>query len=404
MAGVAVSSPFGAQARSQYAALARLRWHMFTNGLRSTKGAVELSARIIVLIIYSGVGFGMGAGAGASTYMIASSGHWQYLPIVFWAAFWIWQVVPIMLASFQEQFDLGCLLRFPVSFPSFYLLYIVFGLVDVSTIVGAFCSAGILIGLTVARPDLFLWTLLTLAVFAAFNILLVRAIFAWIDRWLAQRRTREILTAVFLMVMLSFNLLNPALRQRRHHGPWTPQQEAQELKESSPGFQIQRNPWLRTANSIQKWLPPGLAAVSMRNASAQEPAPAAGSLGVLGLFAVLAGGVLLTRLRGEYRGENLGEAPKAAAPKNAGAGRAAQGLTAARGAGFLDAYGPIAAVIEKELRALMRTLPQLYAVGAPLLLMLVVSGAFLRGGQGHVFSFAVPVCMVNALLGFTQLF
>jgi len=32
-----------------------------------------------------------------------------------------------MLASFQEQFDLSCLLRFPVSFQSFFLLYIVFG-------------------------------------------------------------------------------------------------------------------------------------------------------------------------------------------------------------------------------------------------------------------------------------
>ena len=33
--------------------------------------------------------------------------------------------------------------------------------------------------------------------FAVFNILLVRAVFAWIDRWLAQRRTREILTRFF---------------------------------------------------------------------------------------------------------------------------------------------------------------------------------------------------------------
>ena len=40
---------------------------------------------------------------------------------------------------------------------------------------------------------------LCLIAFAAFNILLVRAIFAWIDRWLAQRRTREILGAVFMV-------------------------------------------------------------------------------------------------------------------------------------------------------------------------------------------------------------
>jgi ABC-2 type transport system permease protein len=53
----------------------------------------------------------------------------------------------------------------------------------------------------------------------------------------------------------------------------------------------------------------------------------------------------------------------------------------------------------------MRTLPQLYAVGAPLLLMVILSGGLLRRGPGtHTFAFAVPVCMVYALLGFTQLF
>jgi ABC-2 type transport system permease protein len=400
----------GAQARAQYAALARLRWHMFGNGLRSTKGAVEVGARIVVFIIYAGMGLGMGTGAGVSTYMLASNGNWQYLPIVFWVLCFIWQVLPIMLASFQEQFDLSCLLRFPVSFQSFFLLYIVFGLVDVSTIVGVFCSTGILIGISVARPDLFLWTLLCLIAFAAFNVLLVRAIFAWIDRWLAQRRTREILTAVFLLLMLSFNLLNPALRQRRGRGHETPQQQAEDLRNSGAQFQIQHNPWLKTANSIQKWLPPGLIAVSLRRAAELQPVPALGSLTVLGAFMVLAGGTLLVRLRGEYRGENLGEAPKAAEPRKKLPERGTPGLSAttlsANAPGFLDNYGPLSALVKKEVRTLMRTLPQLYAVGAPLLLMVILSGALLRRGPGtHTsFAFAVPLCIVYALLGFTQLF
>jgi ABC-2 type transport system permease protein len=409
MAFVAGGGALGAVARSQYAALARLRWHMFCNGLRSTKGAFEVSARIVVFIIYAGMGLGMGSGAGASTYMLASNGQWQYLPIVFWAVFLIWQLVPIMLASFQEQFDLSVLLRFPVSFPSFFLLYIVFGLVDVSTIVGAFCSAGILIGISAARPDLFLWTLLCLIAFAAFNILLVRAIFAWIDRWLAQRRTREILTAVFLLLMLSINLLNPALRQRRHTEHLTPQQEAQEIREKGAVFQIQHNPWLRTANTIQKWLPPGLIAVSTRRAAALQSVPALESLSMLGVYVLLAGGALFVRLGGEYRGENLGEAPKAAPSKKNTVERAAPipgaATTRVIAPGFFESYGALSALVEKEVRTLMRTLPQLYAVGAPLLLMVILSGSLLRHGPGvHTFAFAVPVCMVYALLGFTQLF
>ena len=41
----------------------------------------------------------------------------------------MWQMLPILLASFQEQFDLGILLRFPVGFGSYMLLYVIFGLV-----------------------------------------------------------------------------------------------------------------------------------------------------------------------------------------------------------------------------------------------------------------------------------
>ena len=62
--------------------------------------------------------------------------------------------------------------------------------------------------------------------------------------------------------------------------------------------------------------------------------------------------------------------------------------------------------MEKELRALLRTMPLLFAVGAPLLLVLVFSTVFVRNGgaQGPVFPLALPVCMVYAQLGFTQLF
>ena len=114
----------------------------------------------------------------------------------------------------QEQFDLGILLRFPVSFSTYYLLYVVFGLADISTILGGLCCLGIWVGVTVARPDLFAWAALGLIGFAAFNVLLVRAIFAWIDRWLTQRKTREIVGALFMVLLLSLQLLNPALHQK----------------------------------------------------------------------------------------------------------------------------------------------------------------------------------------------
>ena len=52
-------------ALSQYSALAAMRWSMFRHGLRSTKGAVELGARALIILIYSVMGLGLATGLGA---------------------------------------------------------------------------------------------------------------------------------------------------------------------------------------------------------------------------------------------------------------------------------------------------------------------------------------------------
>jgi ABC-2 type transport system permease protein len=419
---------FGPLARGQYAALTRLRWRMFTNGLRSNAGALELGARTFSFIVYALMGLAFGSGAGAATYLIASRGEWRLLPIVFWVLAFVWQMVPVMLASFQEQFDLGILLRFPVRFGSYMLLYLVFGLVDISTILGGLCCMGIWFGVAAARPDVLPWITLALAVFAVFNILLVRAVFAWIERWLAQRKTREILGAVFMVAILGLQLLNPAIYHRGHSDRRGRQYQADQFEAVKARYE----PWLRSADAVQQWLPPGLAAQSLQLAVAQKPAAGLGSLGVLGLYGLFVAGVLAVRLKAEYRGENLGVAPgrtlatggraKAALSPDSGKAidldrGAARAIAVPNIAGpkiaaqlatqpFIGSSGPMAAVIEKDLRALIRTLPLLYAIGAPLLLVLVFSTIFIKNGavQSPVFPLAFPICMVYAQLGFTQVF
>jgi ABC-2 type transport system permease protein len=407
----------GALARDQYAALATLRWRMFRNGLRSIHGILDLGAAGVALMLYSVFGLGLGFGLGAAAYGIASRPSWQYLPVLFWVVCFLWQVIPVMLASFQTQFDLNVLLRFPVRFGSFYLMYLIFGLMDASTILGGLCCLGVWVGITIARPGLSAWTALVLAVFAAFNILLVRAIFAWIERWLAQRKTREILGAIFMVAVLSLQLLNPAIYRKGHSGRTSPQEQAEEYRKSKAQLQARYEPWLEIVNSVQTWLPPGLAARGLRQAAEQQPAPATGLLSMLGLYALLTGGVLAVRLRAEYRGENLGSAPSR---EKAIPGRSKVAVSVAdTDLANIDPYnmeraggrspggsGPIAAVIEKEARSLSRTLPLLYAIGAPLLLVVVFSSVFIRNGgaQGTVFPLALPLCMAYAQLGFTQVF
>jgi len=400
MAGVSPAGMLSASARAQYAALARLRWQMFRNGLRSKVGAFELGARTVSYVIYAAMGLGLGVGAGFAAGSLVSSGEWQFLPIVFWVVCVLWQMLPIMLASFQEQFDLGILLRFPVRFSSYLLLYLIFGLADISTLMAGLCCFGIWLGVTIARPELFAWTALSLAVFAAFNILLARAVFAWIDRWLAQRKTREILGAVFLVLMLSMQLLNPALRERRHHG-----REGREEQEQSERQMITRmEPWLKTANMIQKWLPPGLAEGAVDRPANGEPDQALGQIGLLGLYALAAAGILAKRLRAEYRGENLGTAPSR---KKAEAVRIKEIRSPAKSPGWMPgSSGPIAAVLEKECRLLLRSLPILYALGAPLLLVFVVATMFHNStnSAGHPAMLALPLALAYAMVGFTQLF
>jgi ABC-2 type transport system permease protein len=391
------------RARAQYAAMFGLRWRIFINGLRSKLGAVELGVRTVAYVFYAGFGLGAGVLLGVSAFFIVDERRWQFLPVLLWAVCFLWQMIPVMLASLQEQFDLSILLRFPVRFWSYFLLYAVFGLVDVSTILGTLCSLGIWIGITVARPDLSAWTALGLAVFALFNILLVRAVFAWIDRWLAQRKTREIVGAVFMLLLMSLQLLNPALHQRRHQGRTASQDRYENYRRMTSEFA----PWLKTVRVAQQWLPPGLAARALEEAGNTQPVPALTSLSLLGLYAMTAGAVLAGRLRAEFRGENLGQAPKRskaqASQQKSSTSRA--GLARREGRGWLSGSGPIAAVIEKDLRSLLRTLPLLWELGMPVLMVLIVASLFRNGSSAvNSFAYGLPVCVAYALLGFTQLF
>jgi ABC-2 type transport system permease protein len=386
-----IDLPAGLAGR-QYAALAAMRWQILRNSLRTGKGVLELSAQVFTYAVFAMVGLGLSVGFGFGSYAMITSGHVRYLPILFWAVFVIWLMLPVVLASMQEQFDLDILLRFPVSFRSYFLLYLIFGLVDVSTITGGLCCLGLGIGISVARPALAPWIAFGLGVFALFNVLLVRAIFAWIDRWLAQRRTREIVGAIFLACVLCLQLLNPALYQGRHRGARGFEERVGREQQALSKFR----PWLTRADAVQRWLPPGLTAQAAQFAADRQPEPALDSLGLLGMYALVAGLVLGWRLRSEYAGESLGEAP---ARKTAKSRKVAD-----RGGWVAGGSGPVGAIVEKEVRAMQRTLPLLYAVGAPLLLVLVFAGVFVRNGPtSHTFQLALPICLIYAQLGFTQL-
>lgn len=368
----------GVSLRAQFAAVAQMRWRMLLNSFRTKRGGFETGARIFSRSFFALIGLGVGIGLGFAGWQMAAHNSLRELSALLWAVLAFWQLVPITIASFQENADLSILLRFPVSFASYALYYILFGLFDIGSIVGGIALFGIWIGTSIARPGLMGWITLALALFAAFNILLTRMIFSWIDRWLAQRRTREILGGIFLFLMLGAQLLNPAFYSNsgHHRGP--------------THAAIMRH--LQTVERVQAFLPPGFAADAIDGAGRHEPFRAGADLLLLTLYVTAAGALLAVRLRAEYRGESLGEAPR----------RTAKAVSTASGGVRLEGPGPVAAVIEKEIRYLMRSGVMLYGLLAPLVIVFLFSNNGRGHGPGLGAQYALPLGVAYGFLGLTR--
>jgi ABC-2 type transport system permease protein len=359
-----------------------MRWHLLLNSLRSRRGGFEVGARIVTQLFFAFVGLSIGIGLGFTAWVLASRNSFQTLALLLWPILIVWQLVPIGIASFQENADLSIFLRFPVGFGSYVLFYILFGLLNVGSIMGGVALLGIFAGASIARPDLILGIALSLALFALFNIFLTRMIFAWIDRWLARRRTREIMGAIFLFLLLGLQLLNPAFypHSARVHDPGR-----------ASFFHT-----LHLAERAQGFLPPGLAANAINAMHQGQLITAASALFALSAYTLVAASLLGVRLRAEFRGESLGEAPS----------HAAKAVSVRESRNLLEGPGPIAAVIEKEIHYLMRSGVMLYGFLAPLIMVFIFSNNrphFGPGsGPGIAVLYALPLGAAYSFLGLTR--
>jgi ABC-2 type transport system permease protein len=331
--------------RSQLTAIAELRWRMFLNGLRSKRGKMELFSRVIVTgaFAFGGLG-GFTAAAGSSWYFV-SQGKAELLAILLWPIFFFWQVFPVTATAFTNNPDSGDLLRFPLTYRSYFLIRLAYGLFDPASALGCVCLLGVLLGVTVARPLLFPWTLLVLLTFALFNLVLMQTIFAWLERWLAQRRTREIMGVLFILTMLSFQLIGPAI-QHFEKGPHPQLSQATQI-----------------ATEVQAVLPAGLAANSIAQAAHAHLLTSCGSLLALAAMASAIALLLHVRLHAQFRGENLSEV--AARPTVA----QVQGLQVGW---VLPGFSQsVAAIFEKEVRYLARSGPMLLTLVMPIFMLVI---------------------------------
>ncbi|MFZ0863069.1 MAG: hypothetical protein WAN18_20565 [Candidatus Sulfotelmatobacter sp.] len=329
----------------QLTAVADLRWRMFLNSLRSKRGKMELASRLIVTLVFAVGGLGGFAAATGFAWYFVSQKDAEYLAILLWPIFFFWQLFPVMSTAFTNNPDSAELLRFPLSYRSYFLIRLAYGFFDPASALGTVGLLGILLGVSIARPFLFPWALLVLLTFALFNLVLMQTVFAWLERWLAQRRTREIMGVLFILFMLSFQLIGPMMgRLGRSPHP-----------EFSRAVQI--------GTQVQAVLPPGLAANSIAQTSHAQFLPGFASLLLLGTLTLAIGTLLHLRLRAQFHGENLSEAAVRPAVPQVNGMQVGWNLP-----GFSQS---VAAVFEKEMRYLARSGPMLLTLIMPIFMLLI---------------------------------
>ena len=366
----------------QIHAIAELRWRLFLNGLRTRRGKMELASRMFVSSAFALGGISGFAGAIGASWYLVSQGKTEFLAAILWPIFLFWQFFPVMATAFTNNPDSSDLLRFPLAYRSYFLIRLVYGYLDPASALGSVFLIGMLIGITAARPLLFPWALLVLITFALFNLLLMQMIFAWLERWLAQRRTREIMGVLFILLMLSFQLIGPAVQ----HMDGKPHPEF--LRD----FEI--------AAQIQTFLPPGLAADAIARMANTRWLAGIGFQSALTALSLAIGFLLHLRIRAQFHGENLSET----------AARALVPQSQKRQIGWdLPGFSQsVAAVFEKEARYLARSGPMLLTLIMPIFMLVIFrlgpmsnlrhSGAFTRTPD-----MAFPGAAAYAMLVLTNL-
>jgi ABC-2 type transport system permease protein len=369
--------------RGQLSAIGFLRWRLFVNTLRTTRGKLELVSRTFISLGFAIGGLGGSIGVAFVAYHFVANGKPEMLALLLWPIFFFWQVFPSAATAFANNPDSSDLLRFPLTYHSYFLIRVAYGLFDPAAALGSLWLTGMLVGIGIAQPVLLPWATLIVFTFALFNLLLTLMIFSWIERWLAQRRTREIFAVLFILTTLSFQLIGPMMH--RLGGSRHP--DAEKL--------------LIALAPVQRMLPPGMAADAIAEVLHAALFRSLESFALLTICAVVVAGLLHLRLRAQFRGENLSEVPAQKQRKNRDRAYASWKLSALS--------PPVAAVLEKEIRYLLRSGPMLLTLIMPIFVLVVfrlgpLSAMHYSGGfTSNTPSMAFPAAAAYALLSITNL-
>jgi ABC-2 type transport system permease protein len=342
--------------------IAWLRWRIFVNSLRGKGARGELVAKILSYPLLALMVIAPAVGAGIGSWYFVSQGQVHLLTIVLWIIFALWQLIGVNTSTTGPSFDLSSLIRFPIRYRDYFFIRLSFGLMDPPTLAGIACLISMCVGIGIANVKLLPWSILALSIYGACNILFSRMIYSWLERWLAQRRTRELMTGLIVLCSIGFQFLAQFAQRLGHHGVRGPQ-----------------NPLLLKAAhilfSINWFLPPGLTAASIDHIHQGLPLIAIAALTALAAYTLVFLLILHMRLHAQFHGEDLSEAPAPALAKPSAiksfTGKAASN---ANSRGLLDFLpSTVAACLIKEIRYLLRSGPKAYVLIMPVFVVFLFS-------------------------------
>lgn len=388
-------------ARVQLMAVAWLRWRLFMNAFmrRRPKGSHQIAGLVFAIIlriflwpIIAVMVLGPVVFSGFLAWELMNENHPQDLAPILAGLMIFWQFVSmngINIATSTKTFDASTLTRFPIPFPRYLVLRTLIGLLTASTIVGCLASLAIAVGLGIAQPGLLLPALAVMGVFALMNVFFTRMMGAWFERWLANRRFREIFSVLMASSFIFVQLAIPSrssLHTHRTMMPW----------------------YMRLAHNSAAslgGLPPGLAAHAILS-NGHVMAAALRLAGLVGYTALFLA-IFAVRLHKQFLGELLVDSPSVASKTKV---KRAERIGKATGAGAAVALNAgattskpehslispvMAALLRKEFMILKANTQALIGLVTPLFFVFILG----RGPAARHTEYFLPTALGYVLLG-----
>jgi ABC-2 type transport system permease protein len=334
---------------TQVALIAGLRWRLFRNSLHTTRAKLELAGQIFISILAAVVAVGGGLALFALGFLLANTRHHPILHGLLWGIFLAWLILPLIVAAGTTSIDFRELLRFPLRFSSYLLLSLAYSLFDPVALAALFWLVCLFAGIVSARPDVVHLIAPAFLGLAIVSLFLSRGFMTVIERLFRRRRGREIFFTIFVLAMLSVQLVVIAAEDYLD--------SAWEYVEANPGLLL--------------IFPPSLAYAALESALVRSVEAPLAVTAVLFLYAALLYRAHRRRVLAQYRGEDLSVG---AAVSTAPATPIAVGWH------LPPLPGTIAALVEREFRYASRNGFTLMNLAIPIFLP-AIFGAVAMGGE-----------------------